>query len=205
MVRRGSCLLLVLLLAGCSIGSGRQAGVPIEKNAPVVYIYPLTDLYRQATVGVLPFQVPTAVQPEQGLRVSALFKDVLLGNRVFPVVRQLTEPYGNLEEALALGREAGVELVMAGTIEHLVAGTELGGARARVAVRLLDTVSGHTVWYVAQSMSQEMDYPDYSFSSRLRRSFSTPSVRPASGEIPTTRMFVGMAADLADVLRARDH
>jgi hypothetical protein len=141
---------------------------------------------------------PTALS---GIAGSALFKDVLLSKRAFPVVRQLTTPYGNLEEALALGREAGVELVMAGQVEHLLAGTELGGARASVALRLLDTASGHTVWYLAQSMDQEMDYPDLSFGRRLRAFLSMPPVLPAAGPPATVNMLSQIAVDLADVLQ----
>jgi hypothetical protein len=198
----GVLLALLVLLTGCASGRGPQPdGARMEKNGPVVFIHPLTDSYRQATVGVLPFQVPAGIPAEQGLRVSALFKDVLLGKRAFPVIRQLTTPYGNLEEALALGREAGVELVMAGRVEQLLAGTEFGGARASVAVRLLDTASGHSVWYVAQSMTQEMDYPDLSFGSRLRASLSMPPVRQAAGPQATVNMLSQIATDLADVLQ----
>jgi TolB-like protein len=167
----------------------------------VVYIHPLNNGYQQATVGVLPFQVPAGVSAEQGLRTAALFKDVLLGKRVFPVVRQLTEPYGNLEEALKLGRAAGVELVMAGRVDHLLATAEPGGGRVSVSLRLLDTTSGQTVWYVAQSMSQEVEYPDLSFGNRLRSSFSTPPVRQAAGPSPTVAMLTHLAFELAEVLQ----
>jgi hypothetical protein len=125
----------------------------------------------------------------------------LLGKRTFPVVRQLTAEYGDLEEALELGREAGVDLVLAGSVGRLLAGTEAGGAQAKVAVRLLDTESGHTVWYVEQAMGQEMDLPDFGFAGRLRSSMSIQPIRPVAAAPAATNMLAQMAADLADVLQ----
>jgi hypothetical protein len=190
-----------LLVAGCAGHGGRSAAPPLEKGAPVVYVHPLTDSYRQATVGVLPFQVPPGVNGEEGVRVAALFKDVLLGKRTFPVVRQLTAAYGDLDEALAFGRAAGVDLVLAGRVGQLLAGTEAGGARASVAVRLLDTNSGHTVWYVEQAMAQEMALPDLGLGGRLRSAMSTPPIRQFAAAPAATNMLARMAEDLADVLQ----
>jgi hypothetical protein len=188
-----------LLGAGCAGHNG--SGAPLLKGAPVVYIHPLTDSYRRATVGVLPFQVPPGVDAGEGVRVAALFKDMLLGKCVFPVVRQLTAEYGDLDEALALGRKAGVDLVLAGRVGPLLAGTEVGGARASVAVRLLDTSSGHTVWYVEQTMGQEMDLPDLGFMGQLRSSFSPPPLRQVAAAPSATNMLARMAADLADIFK----
>ncbi|MDA8164376.1 MAG: hypothetical protein M0017_05015 [Desulfobacteraceae bacterium] len=193
-------LLACCLLAGCA-SYGRQGPPPLEKGAPVVLIHPLTDSYRQATVGVLPFQMPPGVNGEEGLRVAALFKDMLLGKRIFPVVRQLTGEYGDLDEAVALGRKAGVGLVLAGQVGSLLAGTEIGGARASVSVRLLDTASGQTVWYVEQAMSQEMDLPDLSLGARLGSVMSVQPLRQVAAAPPATNMLARMAEDLADVLQ----
>lgn len=192
---------LMTIFSGCA--GIPPAGMEVEKNAPVVYIRPLDHSYQRATLGVLPFQVPAGIPADQGLRASALFKDVLLGKRVFPMVRQLTDPYGNLDEALKAGREAGVSLVMAGRIDHLLAATELGGGRVSVSVRFLDTISGHTVWYVAQSAAQEMDYPDTSFGNRLRSSLSVSPVRQAAGPPATTSMLTQLAIELAEVIRGQ--
>lgn len=192
---------LCLLVAGCAPHSSRVGGPPLETGAPVVYIHPLVDTYQRATVGVLPFQVPPGVNPEEGVRVAALFKDMLLGKRVFPMVRQLTSEYGDLDDALALGRAAGVDLVLAGRVGTLLGSTEVGGARASMSVRLLDTHSGHTVWYVEQAMSQEMDMPDLSLRARLGSCLSRKPLRPIASIPAATNMLARMAVDLADVLQ----
>lgn len=200
---RNFVLMLVVLVlgAGCA---GRQPGstlyVEPRKGSPVVYIHPLQNTYQEATLGVLPFRVPENVAAEQGLRVAALFKDVLLGKRAFTVVRQLSQPYGDLDDAAARGKAAGVDLVLAGQVHYAIGGTELGGARVAVAVRLLNVHSGNTVWYIEQAVDQPMDYPDTGFWNRLVESFGIPEVRPSTGAPPVPNMLARIAVDMAEVM-----
>lgn len=201
----GYGLLLAWLLSACSlnIGGGRESslGVAPRKISPVVYVYPTTDVYQEATVGVLPFQVPANFAPEQGMALAALFKDVLLGKRIFPVVRQLHIPYGDLDDALAAGRKAGVDLVLAGRLSRALDATEMGGARAAVSVRLLNVHSGATVWYIEQAADQPVDQQDMSFWGRFRDSFSGPEVRPSRGAPALPNLLSLIAQDMAEVMR----
>jgi len=195
------CLVVLALFAGCAGRETRSTMfVAPRTGSPVVYIHPLAGSHQAATLGVLPFQVPENFTPGQGARVAALFKDVLLGKRAFPVVRQLPQAYGDLDEALARGREAGVDLVLAGRVDYALAATELGGARVAVSVRLLDVASGNTVWYVEQAMDQPMDYPDSGFWNRVAESFGIPEVRPATGAPPVPNMLAKIAVDMAEVM-----
>jgi len=189
----------LLLLAGCTRQSHMVQPMPIEKGAPVVYIRPLVDVYRQARVGVAPFQVPTNMGAAQALGVAALFKDVLLGKRIFPTVKQLATPYGDYENAVEMGRRAGVDLVLAGRVDYGLDGSDFGGARVAVSVRLLETKTGNTVWYVSQAMDQEMDYPDASVMHRLLTSFSLPAYRGSNGAPAVANMLARIAVDMADV------
>ncbi len=201
----GYGLLLALLLSACSlnIGGGRESslGVAPRKVSPVVYVHPTTDVYQEATVGVLPFQVPANFAPEQGMALAALFKDVLLGKEIFPVVRQLHTPYGDLDDALAAGRKAGVDLVLAGQLSRALDATEMGGARAAVSVRLLNVHSGATVWYIEQAADQPVDQQDMSFWGRFRDSFSVPEVRPSRGAPALPNLLSLIAQDMAEVMR----
>ncbi|MFC1523549.1 hypothetical protein ACFL6N_02035 [Thermodesulfobacteriota bacterium] len=193
---------VALLLSGCMSfeKSGTISGLSVQKGAPVVYIHPLENVYSHATVGVLPFQVPANMSGEQGLGVGALFKDVLLARRVFETVRELDAPYNNLDSALAVGRKAGVDLVLAGKINYALEGTELGGGRVDVSVRFLNTTTGNTVWYVQQTMDQPVDYPDVGFVNRLLGSFSRPPVREPREAPSVTNLLARIAVDMADVL-----
>lgn len=207
--QRGCWLLILLgpalLAAACAGPQARsQAGtiyVPPVKGAPVVYIHPRDhDSYRRATVGVLPFRVPANHQPEQGTALAALFRDILLAKEIFPTVRQVPEPYANLEQAIELGRRAGVDLVLAGDLLRALDATELGGARAAVAVRLINVHTGNTVWHIAQAMDQPVDHHDVGVFNRIRESFAPPPIRPSRGAPPLPNMLAAIAVDIAEVM-----
>ncbi|MDH5298950.1 MAG: hypothetical protein OEV91_08020 [Desulfobulbaceae bacterium] len=193
-------VLASFLLAGCGAKSSRLAQpVPVEKGAPVVHIHPLTDTHRQARVGVLPFQVPARMGEAQASGVAALYKEVLLGKRTFPVVMELATPYSDIESAVEIGRKQGVDLVLAGRVDYCLDGGDLGGARVGVTVRLVSTATGNTVWYVSQTMDQPMDYPDVSFLNRLATSFSIPAYRGSNGAPAVPNMLARIAVDMAEV------
>ena len=86
-MRKGiAVVLLGVFLAGCASGQRNWANQPVQvkKNSPVVFIYPDANTYQEASVGVLPFQMPGNMTREQGEGVAMLFKDVLLGKQAFP-------------------------------------------------------------------------------------------------------------------------
>lgn len=194
---------LLLMVTGCgTVDGGRMSSrPPVNPGSPVVYIHPLTmDSYQESRVGVPIFLLPPNIKEEQGRRIAGLFKDVMLGKELFKVVKLLPSSYGDYEEAVALGRKAGVELVLAGKLNYALEGSELGGARVEVELRLLDAASGNTVWYITQAMDQEMDYPKSDFFSRVATSFSPPLTRPSNGPPVLANMLVKIAVDMAEVM-----
>ncbi|MEW6595600.1 MAG: hypothetical protein AB1413_12100 [Thermodesulfobacteriota bacterium] len=198
------CVLLLMAcvaFAGCSLRDQRSTlYVEPRTGSPVVYIHPMQNTYQEATVGVLPFQVPENIAPAYGTQVAALFKDVLLGKRAFPVVRQLGQGYGDLDEAIARGKAAKVDLVLAGRVNYALAATEFGGGRASVSMRLINVHSGNTVWYIEQAIDQPMDYPESGMWARLVDSFGIPEVRPSTGAPPVPNMLAKIAVDMAEVM-----
>ncbi len=201
-MRRLFIIIMLLTLPACMVSGrgGNHHEPPVYKGAPVVYIHPLSKSYQRAAVGVLPFEVPRNMDREQGMSVAALFKDVMLGKRIFKTVRQLDDPYSSdLQTAVEAGRRAGVDFVMVGKIKYALEGTELGGARVNVSVRLINTRSGNTVWYVEQGMDQPMDYPDAGFVARFLGAFSKPPVRKPSSAPVVPNMLARIAVDMADV------
>jgi len=195
-------LLVVLALAGCASQAKKHAGrtAPVHKNSPVVYIHPLADAYQEASVAVLPFQVPASMRREQGEGIAILFKDVLLGKRAFPRVLQLSEPYEDLEGALALGRKAGVDLVLAGRVNYALEGSQFGGGRLEVATRLLNVRTGNTIWHIEQAMDQPMAYPRSSTLRRFVASFNPPEIKPSQGGPVLANMLARVAVDMAEVM-----
>lgn len=189
------------MLVGCSFKSDKSSlHVPATKGSPVVYIHPFAENYQEAKVAALPFLVPSNMSENEGVRVSALFKDVMLGKRLFRTVRQIQEPYRNFEEAIEIGKQAGVDLVLAGRINYAISGTELGGARVEVSVRFLNVQTGNTVWYIEQTMDQPMDYPKVDMLTRFIESFNPPPIRRSAGAPAVPNMLAKIAVDMVNVM-----
>lgn len=195
-------LLLLLALAGCATAKDKRAGrsVAVAKNSPVVYIHPLANGYQEASVAVLPFQVPANMRREQGEGIAILFKDLLLGKQAFPRVLQLSEPYGDIEKALDLGRKAGVDLVLAGRVNYALEGTQFGGGRVEVSTRMVSVRTGNTVWHIEQSLDQPMAYPQSSTLSRFVAAFNPPEIKRSQGGPVLANMLAQVAVDMADVM-----
>lgn len=194
---------MVMFLSGCATLSEKQSIIqrPISKGKPVVYIYPMDmSAYLQASVGVLPFSMPGNMDARMGNGIALLFKDVLLGKRTFPKVRLLADSYGDYEQAIAIGQQSGTDLVLAGKVNYMLEGTELGGARLDVSLRLLNVSTGRTVWHIGQAMDQPMGYPETDFWSTLSGSFTPPPIMKPMGPPAVTNMLAQAAVDMADVL-----
>jgi hypothetical protein len=198
------CVVLVLMMVGgCATVTERRssAEVAVNSGVPVVFIHPLeAESYNHASVGVLPFLLPQGLDPAMGGRIAALYQDVLLGKAAFPVVKVLATPYGDFAEALAAGRLAKTELVLAGKVNYALEGTELGGARLDVTVRLLNVATGKTVWHINQAMDQPMDYPKTDMRHRLSRALGAPVIRRPGGAPVLINMLNRSAVDMADVM-----
>jgi len=195
--------LLAVLGGGCSLVSGppSSAGDGVRRGDAVVYIYPASaEPYRRYSVGVLPFLLPANLDPRLGASVASMYKDVLLGKRVFPVVRLLDDEFGDYGDALAAGARAGVDLVLAGKVNYLMEGTELGGARVDVSVRLLNVHSGQTVWYIGQALDQPMEYPRSDMLHFLADSMFPPEIRRAEGGPAAANMLARSAVDMAEII-----
>lgn len=187
------------LLSGCA---GREITAPAaEKGAPVVYVHPLSELRTDRTVAVLPFQMPAGMESGVGAQVALLFKDVLMGRRAFAAVQLLPAEYASLAEAAAAGRKAGADYVVAGRVNYLIEGYELGGSSVDVSLRLISAASGDTLWYIGQMARQSQGSPDTTLSRQFRDAFSWsyPSrSQVAAPMIPN--MLVRIAEDMAAVM-----
>ncbi len=200
-MKRLSAILMLagaLLISGCAIKEADH--VAVRTGAPVVHIYPVGGQYGQATALVLPFQVPAGTQPTYGQQVGALFHEVFLSKQAFATVRFDERFYGTIDEAMELGRQAGVDLVVAGRINYVMSGGQLGGARVDVSLRVLNVESGNTVWFISQVMDQLMDHPDVSLPNRLLSVFNVQQVRTSNGAASLPNMLAHIAVDMSEVM-----
>lgn len=195
-------LLTGLLVCACAPAQNtwKSQAVTPRKNSPVVLIHPETNAYQEATVGVLPFQVPSNLSRGQGEGVAMLFKDVMLGRRSFPKVLALSEPYRDIQEAIALGRKAKVDLVLAGRVIHALEGSQFGGGRLEVSTRLVNVHTGNTVWHIEQSVDQPVAYPESGTISRFLAAFNPPEIKPSQGAPALANMLVQSASDMTEII-----
>ncbi|MBC8318386.1 MAG: hypothetical protein H8E41_10815 [Desulfobulbaceae bacterium] len=197
-----ACVALLVLVSGCVTLSGEKKSdmVPVRSGEPMVYIHPLSSDLSRAKVAVLPFLMPEGAAREDGRGVAAVFRDVFLAKETFQTIRLVDEYYGTLEEGMALGRKKGGDLVVAGQVHYALAGTELGGSRLDVSLRILDIHTGDTVWYIEQTVDQPVDYPDISAIALLVDIFTPSRVRSSGGAPAVANMLVRVASDMADVV-----
>lgn len=193
----------VLVLGGCSTITEQQSSLQakVKIGAPVVYIHPLSnEAYALATVGIMPFAVPANVDSRFGAGAAAIFQDILLGKQIFSRVKLLPEQYGNVEEAIAAGKAGNVDLVMAGRINYALEGTEMGGARLDLVVRLINAKTGKTVWHIAQAMDQPVSYPQNDMLHSLLYALQPSKIRRPNGAPVVANMLAQSAIDMADVM-----
>ena len=195
----------LLVLAGCGPIRGEKKAdmAPVQSGKPVVYIHPFSSDLSLGQAAVLPFLVPEGVAQEEGLRVAAVFKNIFLAKEIFHTLQLVDQYYGTLDEGLSIARKKGVDLLLAGQIHYVLAGSGFGGSRLDVSLRIVDIKSGDTVWYIEQAMDQPMDYPDISAVDLLADIFTPSRVRSSPGPPTLTRMLVQVASDMADVVSGR--
>ena len=194
---------LLALLSGCATVTERHSSqdVAINKGVPVVYIHPKDmEAYRMAAVCIPSFRLPANMDQRMGEGIASMFKDVLLGKGAFPKVKTIQESYGSFDEALLLGKRAGTDLVLAGKVNYAMEGSDLGGTRVDLSMRLLNVSTGATVWHIGQTMDQPMDYPKSDFLSLLFGSMGPPPIKSSGGAPAMSSMLTQVAVDMADVV-----
>lgn len=207
----GKIFLLCILaacLSGCYWHSTKEKvemAAATTSYEPRVYIHPASADLSRASIAVPPFQLPGNIPGVRGEEVAALFQQTLLSERAFHKVKLIADHYGSQQEAIDLARNHGVDLVLTGRINYVLAGSSLGGGRLNLSLRIIDLVSSNTVWYVEQTVDQAMTYPDNSFPARLGRIFSSPPV-PESTSTPTIPvMLARISSDITRVIKSGTH
>jgi hypothetical protein len=197
-------LAVILMLSGCSgllnYDKAHLKKEYIHKESPVVYIYPFNNVYSQASIGVLPFQVPANMTTHQGKGVASIFQEIMLSKGVYRQVQRIDKAYGNLDEAIKIGKNAKVDLVLAGVINYALEGGEFGGAKVDLSIRLLNVNTRNTVWYMEQTIIQEMEYPKNDFMTRLASSFSPLEIKRPANTSYVPNMIARIASDMTSVI-----
>ncbi|MFP3983791.1 MAG: hypothetical protein ACLFV2_08905 [Desulfurivibrionaceae bacterium] len=196
--------LLTAVLIGCSPSlPGKPGQDPsITSYNPRVYIHPASADLSQASVAVLPFQIPADMESVRGREIAALFQQTMLEKQVFHKVKLTPDRYGTVEEAMEIARGEQVDLVLAGEVNQIISGSSLGGGRLNLSLRIIDLDSSDTVWYIEQTVDQDIAYPENSMIDRLKRIFST-SRMPEKKVVPTVPvMLTRISQDICRIIKA---
>ncbi|MFO7761350.1 MAG: hypothetical protein R6V20_07025 [Desulfobia sp.] len=198
-----SCLLAVTLTGcSCPLPKNKAQTPSTTSYEPRVYIHPASADLSQASIAVLPFQVPANIEKVRGEEVAALFQQTLLRQQAFHKVKLMPDHYGTLKEAMEIGRDEKLDLVLTGKINYLISGSSLGGGRLNLSLRVIDLTSFDTVWYIEQTVDQAMGYPDNSLFHRLGRIFSTPPIPEEDPALTIPVMLTRISRDISRIIKS---
>jgi len=124
---------------------------PTVDQRRTVLVSPPTDAYRSQRLGVLLFRHPPHL-PEVSHSLTQVFYQKLLARRPFREVVFLPRAYGSLAEALALGRQAQVDLLLLGEAPYFLDGGTVGTAALQVDLKVVEVASGHLLWYLSDAV-----------------------------------------------------
>ncbi len=124
---------------------------PTLDERRTVLVSPPTDAYRAQRVGVLLFRHPPHL-PEVSHPLTQVFFQRLLTIRPFREVVFIPQAYGTLAEALALGRQAQVDLLLLGEAPYFLDGGTVGITALQVDLKVVEVASGQLLWYLSDAL-----------------------------------------------------
>ncbi|MCL6622892.1 MAG: hypothetical protein K6T55_12455 [Syntrophobacterales bacterium] len=146
---------------GCNSFQTRTFPAPSFNPAPLaaptldqrrtVLVAPPTDAYRSQRVGVLLFRHPPHL-PEVSHPLTQVFYQRLLTARPFREVVFIPRAYGSLAEALAVGRQERVDLLLLGEAPYFLDGGTVGTTAVQVDLKVVEVKSGHLLWYLSDAL-----------------------------------------------------
>lgn len=124
---------------------------PTLDQRRTVLVSPPTNAYRSQRVGVLLFRPPPHL-PEVSHPLSQVFYQRLLATRPFREVVFIPQAYGSLAEALAVGRQEGLDLLLLGEAPYFLDGGTVGTSALQVDLKVVEVRSGHLLWYLSDAL-----------------------------------------------------
>jgi hypothetical protein len=110
--------------------------------------------YRRFRIAVLPFRVPDQVT-DVSYPITEVFHRQLLEKRPFLGVVRVSEYYNSLAQAQRLAKAQGAELFLMGEVPYFLDSGTMGRSGLQVDLRVVETNSGRTVWYLSDTISAQ--------------------------------------------------
>lgn len=153
--------LCVLALAACAHvepsitqQSKIYRDAPVEKSRLAMAVSPKTRVYDSPKVLLYPFWVAQKMDNHLlvGRELARMFQNVWLGEQVFETLYfdpELT--YRGPEQAIAVARRSGADLVAVGIVPHLYTGGSLDSTAITLQLRIYETKGGTMLFSMEQS------------------------------------------------------
>lgn len=126
----------------------------IQAGPPETFIKPGYNTLRVDRIAVLPFRVPAQVT-DVGYPITEVFHRQLLEIRPFQEVVRVSEYFNTLAEAQRLAKAQGADLFLMGEVPYFLDSGTTGKSGLQVDLRIVETRSGRTVWYLSDTISAQ--------------------------------------------------
>ena len=156
---------LALLLCGCgknvTVGLNGEMATPYhvqydqsaEVKPPAVYVRPVSAPAGPPTALFVPLRVTQSANNIQALsrNISRQIWQIWLSQRAFSTLEydDATVPYRAVD-ALGLARRRGAQLLVGGSIAHVMDGGGNGDSSLSVVIEVYDVATGTMLWQIAQ-------------------------------------------------------
>lgn len=142
--------------AGCSVWENTPylTDPKIQAGPPEAFVQPSYANYSRSRLAILPFRVPDQVT-DVGYPITEVFHRQLLEKRPFRAAIRVSEYANNLAEARSLAKAQGAELFLLGEVPYFLDSGTTGKSGLQVDLRIIETSSGRTVWYLSDTISAE--------------------------------------------------
>jgi hypothetical protein len=124
---------------------------PIIQDAQQVYVSPGVNSWSSARAGVLMFRCPPDL-PNVSHPVTQTFMRKLMEKHPFLEMRPLPEPYTSLPEALRLGRERKLDVLVLGEVPYFLDSGTAGQSGIQVDLMVVEVATGRQLWYFTDAV-----------------------------------------------------
>jgi hypothetical protein len=125
---------------------------PIIKSQQQLIVPPAVPGLRHYRLGIPLFRTPASV-PEAGYPVTKIFYRQILEKGLFREVVFIERGFADLNEAISMGHEFKVDLMLLGAIPYFLDSGGAGKSGIQVDLQLREVKSRHIFWYLTDAIT----------------------------------------------------
>jgi len=164
-----------------------------------VYERPPNDLYRGTSIGVFKFSSPEYA-PGSGYAAATMFYKELVERGFTNVAREFDVRDIRLDNIMEIAEKKNYELIITGKVSYYISGGKLRESRVDEEIRVIDIVTGATIWYADLIEIGKPEYPsDYIFFSTKGKEAPPPMVLMRKNARKYCNMFLSISEKEEDI------